>query len=175
MTFTEGTLQIDIADAIDGRKFDGDDHGLTCMKAVDFIVELEDRYLFIELKDPDDPRATPERRSEFIEKLRSGGLDEVLKYKYRDSFLYEWAMGRADKPIYYFVLIALNTLSDAHLLTRKEALQRKLPLHGPGGRPWQRDIVRSCGVFNLESWNRTLPRYPVSRVGTADGDTGVEP
>ena len=57
MTFTERTLQIDIADAIGGRKFDGADHGLTCMKAVDFIVELEDRYLFIELKDPDDPEA----------------------------------------------------------------------------------------------------------------------
>ena len=175
MTFTEGNLQIDIADAIDGRKFDGDDHGLTCMKAVDFIVELEDRYLFIELKDPDDPQATPERRKKFIEKLRSGGLDEDLKYKYRDSFLYEWASGRADKPIDYFVLIALDRLEDGQLLRRKEALQQKLPQHGPGGRPWQRDIVRACGVFNLESWNRTLPRYPVNRVGTADRNAGVAP
>lgn len=174
MTFTERTLQIDIADAISGRKFDGADHGLTCMKAVDFIVELEDRYLFIELKDPDDPEAAPERRDRFIERLRSGGLDESLKYKYRDSFLYEWASGRADKPIDYFVLIALDKLEDGHLLTRTEALQRKLPNRGPGGRPWQRDIVRACGVFNLESWNRTLARYPVSRVGMADEGTGVE-
>ena len=77
MTFTEGNLQIDIADAIDGRKFDGDDHGLTCMKAVDFIVELEDRYLFIELKDPDDPQATPERRKKFIEKCAAAGLMRI--------------------------------------------------------------------------------------------------
>lgn len=77
MTFTEGTLQIDIADAVDGRKFDGEDHGLNCMKAVDFIVELEDSYLFIELKDPDDPEAAPERREKFIEKLLGGGLDDA--------------------------------------------------------------------------------------------------
>ena len=175
MTFTERTLQINIAGAISGRKFDGDDHGLTCMKAVDFIVELEDSYLFIELKDPDDPDAAPERRQEFIENLRSGGLDEDLKYKYRDSFLYEWASGRADKPIDYFVLIALDTLDNAHLLRRKEALRRMLPQHGPGGQPWQREVVRTCGVFNLESWNRTLPHYPVNRVGTGPRHTGTTP
>ena len=28
------------------------------MKAVDFIVELHDRYLFVEIKDPLDPQAT---------------------------------------------------------------------------------------------------------------------
>ena len=175
MTFTERTLQIDIADAISGRKFDGADHGLTSMKAVDFIVELEDRYLFIELKDPDDPEAAPERRGRFLERLRSGGLDESLKYKYRDSFLYEWASGRADKPIDYFVLIALDSLEDGHLLTRTEALQRKLPKRGPSGRPWQREIVRGCGVFNVESWNRRFPLHPVSRVSAADHDDRTAP
>lgn len=175
MTFTEGNLQIDIADAIGGRKFDGDDHGLSCMKAVDFIVEREDSYLFMELKDPDDPEAAPERRERFIEKLLSGELDEDLKYKFRDSFLYEWALGRADKPIDYFVLIALDTLDDARLLRIKEALQRKLPQHGPGGRPWPREIVRACGVFNLESWNRTLPHCPVNRVGAGTRNAGTAP
>ena len=164
MIFTEGNLQIDIADAVGGRRFE-DQHGLShCMKAVDFVVELPDRYLFIELKDPQHPRATSESRDEFIEELLSGRLDEALKYKYRDSFLYEWGSGRADKPIDYLVLIALNTLDEAQLVTRTEALVRALPQRGPDGQTWQRDIVRGCGVFNLESWTRRFPDYPVGRI-----------
>ena len=145
------------------------------MKAVDFVVELTDHYLFVEMKDPQHTRATPSSRTEFVGKLRSGGLDEDLKYKYRDSFLYEWASRRADKPIDYRVLIALNTLDEAQLLTRTEALARSLPQLGPHGRAWPREIVRGCGVFNVESWNRRFPLHPVSRVSAADRDDGTAP
>jgi len=143
------------------------------MKAVDFVVELSDHYLFVELKDPQHPRATPRSRTEFATKLRSGELDEDLKYKYRDSFLYEWASRRAEKPIDYRVLIALDTLDAAQLLARTDALARILPQRGPDGRPWSREIVRACGVFNLESWNRSLPDYPVNRVSTGARNTGT--
>ena len=54
----EGNLQITINNAIEARKFDDASHGLShCMKAVDFFVELPDRYLFIEVKDPQAPQA----------------------------------------------------------------------------------------------------------------------
>ncbi|MYN68254.1 MAG: hypothetical protein F4X11_25095 [Acidobacteria bacterium] len=99
MRFAEGDLEMDIPDVVDGGKFDDDGHGLNrCMKAVDFVVELADRYLFIEFKDPQHPHATPESRDEFIRRLDAGQLDEDLKYKYRDSFLYVmgiWARRQA--------------------------------------------------------------------------------
>ena len=42
---TEGDLQVEFDDASNGRKFDNE-YGLShCMKAVDFIVEFDDRYL----------------------------------------------------------------------------------------------------------------------------------
>ena len=158
----EDDLQITIKDAVCARKFDGDCHGLShCMKAVDFIVELPDRYLFIEFKDPQAPRSTPERRCCFIQKLQSGHLDETLKYKFRDSFLYEWASGRADKPIDYYVLC--TGLDAAMLNTRTDTLKRNLPMNGPGGHPWPRPIAKSCAVFNIEMWNRHLPEYPIER------------
>ncbi|MCY4386099.1 MAG: hypothetical protein OXC18_03235 [Desulfurellaceae bacterium] len=162
----EGNLQITINNAIEARKFDDDaSHGLShCMKAVDFVVELSDHYLFIELKDPQDPQVPTERASQYYQEFKNGQLDENLKYKYRDSFLYEWAAGRANKPIDYLVLIALDVLDGSLLLTRQEGLERKLPLLGPGKRPWLRPIVRGCGVFNIDSWNRRYPEYPVSRL-----------
>lgn len=160
----EGDLQITIGDAINARKFDDANHGLNhCMKAVDFIVELLDCYLFIEIKDLQDPQAPEQSRNKFLHRIKSGQLDEDLKYKYRDSFFYEWASGRADKPIDYLVLIAMDTLDNALLLNRTEDLKRKLPLLGPRARPWPCPPVRSCGVFNIASWSNRFPQYPIRR------------
>ena len=163
--FVEGDLQIAIDDAVAARRFDDDNHGLShCMKAVDFIVELPDMYLFMEFKDPDNPRARPENRREFIQGFQGGELDEELKYKYRDSFLYEWASGRADKPVRYYVLVAIDDLTEADLQARTEDLRRKLPATGLAS--WSRSIVEDCYVFNIRSWNRHLSDFPVSRLSS---------
>jgi hypothetical protein len=138
------------------------------MKAVDFIVELEDRILFIEIKDPQHPRSREEERDKFIANFLSGQVDGDLKYKYRDSFLYEWGSGRAAKPIYYLVLVALDTLTESDLLARTDALQRQLPLHGPGGSKWKRPFVAGCTVFNIASWNRLLPKFKFRRASTQE-------
>lgn len=159
----EGDLRITVDDALDARKFDGDEHGLShCMKAVDFIVELSDKYLFIEFKDPDHPRGRYEDQQNFIREFLSGELDEELKYKYRDSFLYEWASGRADKPVHYYVLVAIEGLTDIEFQYRRDDLERKLPVGGARG--WTRSIVDVCYVFNIRLWNEYLPDLPVSRV-----------
>ena len=163
MIFIEGDLQITINNAKDARKFDDANHGLShCMKAVDFIVELSDRYLFIEFKDPQHPMSRQADQQRFIQELQSGQLDEELKYKYRDSFLYEWASGRADKPIHYLVLVALDSLTGGDLSARTNALKQKLPF--PGASTWHRQIVQDCSVFNISLWNQHLPDFPVNRL-----------
>ena len=165
-TLAEGDLQISLPAGAVGRKFDdGATHGLSyCMKAVDFIVELEDKILFIEFKDPDRPAAQPKDRDKFLKDFLSGCLDSDLKTKYRDSFLYEWGSGRVTKPIYYLVLIGASSLSEAALLARTDALRRQLPTLGPGDRPWKKPFVAGCGVMNIETWNKFFPQFPVSRL-----------
>lgn len=163
---TEGDLQITLPAGATGRKFDdGATHGLThCMKAVDFVVELDDRILFIEFKDPYDPAAAAERQHLFMSKFHSGVLDNELKAKYRDSYLYEWGSGRTTKPVYYFVLIAASVLSEAELLARTDALRRQIPVLGPGDKPWKKPFVSGCAVMNIDTWNKALPQCPVSRL-----------
>lgn len=164
---TEGNLQLTANDAISARKFDDAEHGLShCMKAVDFIIELSDRYLFVEFKDPQNPGAPEGTDENYLANFTSGRMDDDLKYKLRDTFLYEWASGRADKPVDYFILIALDALADPILVSRGKDMERKLPVLGPGGQPWHQPIVRSCAVFNMDSWNRNLPHFPVSRIAT---------
>ena len=162
---TEGNLEITIPNAVQARKFDDSaSHRLThCMKAVDFILELADRYLFVELKDPQHPGSQPQHSNKFIQEFLAGQIDEDLKTKYRDSFLYEWGSGRATKPIYYLVLIALDTLTEAELTTRTDELKRKLPVEGPVSGQWPRPFVAGCAVFNIATWNSRLPAYPVAR------------
>ena len=108
--FTEGNLEITFNNVVNARKFEG--HGVTCMKAVDFLVELQDRFLFIEFKDP---FQSPSFLSKYRDRFKAGQLDQDLKYKYRDSFLFEWAAGRAKKCCYFYVLVALDSLKSTHL------------------------------------------------------------
>jgi hypothetical protein len=162
--FKEGALQISFPDELVVQKFDGEGHGLThCMKAVDFIVELDDRFLFIEFKDPDNPMSKETDRSKFMQKFLAGSIHEELIIKYRDSFLYEWATGVPEKPIFYLVLVAAKNLTKAELITRTDDLQRKLPIKGPSSGLWRKQIVDGCGVFNIATWNEKLTHYPITR------------
>ena len=161
--FTEDVLRVTFNNVVQARRFDDNGHGLShCMKAVDFIIELHDRYIFIEFKDPENPNIPPWHRATAIQNIQSSEFDEDLKYKFRDTFLYEWAAGRADKPIDYFVLIAVN---DKPLLSRRlDLLERNLPQKLPASVPWTRPIVQRCGVFNIADWNAEFPNYPVRRL-----------
>ncbi len=164
--FVENDLQITLPDGIVFRKFDDEKtHGLShCMKAVDFIVELDESVLFIEFKDPEHPNSTLKDSNTFIKKFLSGQIDADLKTKYRDSWLYEWAQNRTQKPIYYLVLIGASWLSDAELLDRTDSLKRQLPVISPSGQPWQKNFITDCAVFNLDTWNKTFANLPVSRI-----------
>ena len=82
----EGDLQLTVNNVQNARRFDDYVHGVPPMKAVDFIIDLPDRYLYIEFKDPQHPNSRDENRREFIQDFHSGRLDEELKYKYRGSF-----------------------------------------------------------------------------------------
>jgi len=164
VTITERELEITLPKGVSARKFDT--HPLShCMKAVDFIVELDDRIFFIEIKDPDCRGSVGESRDkEYIDDFSSGKLDEKLKTKFRDSFLYEWASDRTKKPIYYLVLIGAESLDNALLLACTDRLKRLLPVDN---RPseWTRDFVAGCAVSNIAAWNNQFPRFPARRVG----------
>ncbi len=164
--FTEGNIQITFPGSVSARKFDDPTtHGLSnCMKAVDFIVEDDGLISFIEIKDPDHPHARKADREKFIDEFLSGRLDEDLKYKYRDSFLYRWATDGVDKPVNYWVIIALDVLTEIQLNMRTDDLKSKLPLNRPPSGKWKRPIVADCMMFNIETWNKHQRRFPLSRI-----------
>jgi len=161
----EGNLRIAVPKGARPCRFDGPGHGLShCMKAVDFVVEMDDRILFIECKDPDHPESRTKDRKKWLRSFQSGEVTKEIVRKYRDSFLYAWAEERAEKPIHYCVLIAMESLTDADLLARTDELRRSLPVVGPPCGSWKRSIVTDGMVFNLRSWNRCMKAFPATRI-----------
>ena len=162
-TLSEGDLRLTLPASVNGRKFDDEQHGLShCMKAVDWILELPERICFIEIKDPDAPGARDHgNRNDFLQKFQSGELTGELVVKFRDSFLYEWACNRIDKPICFYVVVASKVLDDALLVTRNDDLKRRLPNGAPAN--WVREMAQDCIVFNIAKWNDKFPDYPLLR------------
>ncbi len=159
----EGQIQVTLPTNATARKFDGDEHRLShCMKAVDFIIDLPANVLFVEVKDPDLAHVPEKEKQKYLERLKSGEIDKDLASKYRDSWLSEWSEGQETKPVFYAVLLTIQTLSGPEILTRTEALKKALPTIGPKGTVWSK-FVEGCGVFNLESWNKKFPTIPVRR------------
>lgn len=163
-------FSFEFTDAVNAFVFDEKDkskatyHGQP-MKAVDVLVELADAYLFVEIKNFDDPKAYDTGTftdEDDLKKRRDGfkWLKNYLKYKYRDSYLYRHAEEKVDKPIHYICLLNFDNALNA---TMSKALKKELPI-GRASTRWKRELVHSCQVMNLKKWNQSFPKWPASYV-----------
>ncbi|MBF0232700.1 MAG: hypothetical protein HQK65_06635 [Desulfamplus sp.] len=164
MIFREGELEFDFSDAIHGFKFDETDkqsiyyHDLShCMKAVDFIVELENDYLFVEVKDFNAPE-------QYDQPEQFRNLRNALKDKFRDTFLYRFAEIKVDKPIRY---LCLMTLEDALISRLMKEMRRVIP-EGMASARWKTAVAKSCVVANINRWNHRFPKWPVCRIKSGE-------
>lgn len=160
MILQEGNLEFNFIGALNAFKFDEQArshpnfHGLShCMKAVDFIVEYDDHYLFVEIKDPTDPARYGSERDK-TDLIRS------LTSKFRDTFIYRWAENKLDKPVRYQCLVELDNAQTLYLMKQ---LKNQLPVNNKPS-CWVRALVEVCAVSNSATWNSTYSHIPVSRV-----------
>lgn len=174
-------FEFEFPEAVNAFCFDGPDksgphfHGLShAMKAVDLIVELPADYLFIEVKDffaADDYDFKSARYAEQHgeRQARFNHLREVLKHKFRDTWLYRCAEGQTNKPVRYLCLL---TLDNALLSVMGRELRRQLPV-GLAGPRWMTPLAQSCAVLNLERWNSNFPGWPLTRTRAAAVRAGI--
>lgn len=174
MKVTTDGFCFDFQDAITAFVFDETDrsketyHGQP-LKAVDIIAEFENDYVYIEIKDFDDPELYNTRlESEDEEALNARRdsfrwLKNYLKYKYRDSYLYRHAEDKVDKPIHYICLLNFENALNVRL---KKELVRDLPVLHQLPRRWKRSFIQSCQVLNLATWNENFPKWSASRCST---------
>ena len=168
MKLRERDLEIDFTDAIDAIVFDqmkADKpgyYGVGQMHRVDFVVELEKAILFVEVKDPGNPKAQAEGLAKFHGELQDGTLSDTFAAKFIDTFLYRWAEDCLNKPVHY---VSLVTLGDSSLLPNfSDDIAKKLPPMGKSVPRWQRQLAENCQVFNIDLWNQSFPKWPATRV-----------
>ncbi len=161
-------FEFEFSDAIEAYVFDETDrakphfHGAP-MKGVDIIAEFDEAYVYIEMKDYDDPSVfdIPTATSDEDKKMKQGHfkwLKNYLKYKYRDTYLYRHAENKVDKPIHYICLITFDNALNNRL---QKALKLELPI-GKAGRRWVQNIAQSCQVVNIDKWNHNFPKWQVT-------------
>jgi hypothetical protein len=153
-------FEFDFTDALEAFVFDEKAkssphyHGLShAMKAVDIVVELPSRYLFVEVKDFHEPDS-------YHDDEHLAHLLKSLQYKYRDSWLYRWCEGKTDKPITYLCLLELE---NALLTQFGKELRRQIPVKTAGPR-WCNNISDACIALNFVLWNARFPAWPVIRL-----------
>lgn len=172
MKLRERDLEIDFTNAIDAIVFDQmkigtrNYHGVGQMHRVDFVVELEEAILFVEVKDPGNPKAQAEGLAKFHGELQDGTLSDTFAAKFIDTFLYRWAEECLQKPVHY---ISLVTLEDSELMPNfSDEVAKKLPPMGRAVPRWKRQLFKNCQVFNIELWNQSFPKWPAIRIAPAE-------
>ncbi len=160
----ENDLEFYFSSALEAIKFDDDSlHNPSTIKRVDFIAEFNDRFLFLEVKDPDIPGATNPKA--FKTKLLSGNLIPDLAGKYRDSLFFRTLSGKTTKPIHYVVLIAMASLESALLLAKQDELKRSLPItHND----WSAPCAAGCAIMNLDQYKKHFGANSVRRLSEGD-------
>lgn len=170
MKLRERDLEIDFTNAIDAIIFDQmkankpNYHGIGEMHRVDFVVEMTEAILFVEVKDPGNPKAQTEGLEKFYGELKDGTLGDTFAAKFIDTFLYRWAEGLLRKPVHYTSLV---TFEDSELLPNfSDEIAKKIPPMGKSMPRWKRQLFENCQVFNIETWNENFPKWPVTRLST---------
>lgn len=165
-TLQEEDLIFDFSFADNAEKFDDKKlHGKkSSMRKVDFIIEEANRFIFLEVKDPDIPGA--DNVEQFKKDLGDGSLIHDLARKYRDSLFFSMFRGPVDKPIDYIVLISMKSLDDALILNKIDALKREIPV---SHKQWEETSANSCVILKLDAYKKKFGDESVWRASDFQG------
>jgi len=132
----EGNLQFDFSAFQSVKRFDDNKINAYGMKAVDFIAEDNDYLYFIETKDFQHPKATPERRNEDYEILNEAVKNKKSVFtiemgvKIKDSLLRRYSEGEVfTKKVIYLLVINHDKLGEFE----RGLLMTKVNNHIPKG------------------------------------------
>lgn len=140
------------------------------MKFVDLVIERDHDILLVEIKDPSNKRAPPEKRAEYFKGLLDKSiLTQELTPKARGSYTFLHLMERDTKPLIYVVLIGLDAYDPVQQKALLTGFKDRLlaDIRCETDTPWRRQHIADCVVLSVDIWNKTFADWPVARVAEA--------
>ncbi|MTK11717.1 MAG: hypothetical protein F8N39_06380 [Clostridiaceae bacterium] len=163
----EGRFRFDFSNAL--SKYKADDPTLNGLGGVDFVVELNDKFLFIELKDIENSKVPAEKKKEWIEKLKVNKENLFLidlGVKFKDTLIRGWAREENfDKPIWYLIIIQLKELDAVQKIKLTEDLTGKLPTTLKAKFGFKKEIkIKQRMILSIEEWKEKFPQFQVTEI-----------
>lgn len=161
MTLTKNDIEFDFDSAIDAMMLGSEATGKhSNIRLVDFVVEFDDRYLFVEVIGTQNKKSQNDWRAFTSEKLCN-----TLARKYRDSVFF-YLFGRTGrKEIEYSVLFVPTEVEPVLIMALQDELKRRIPVSHP---LWEKESSLSCTIMNMAQWEK---RYGEDSVRYAKNDT----
>ncbi|MBF0120186.1 MAG: hypothetical protein HQK79_15230 [Desulfobacterales bacterium] len=136
---------------------------------VDFIIELKDRYMFIEVKDLENKNVPPENRAEWIRRLTIRNDNPFLTdlgVKFKDTIIRNWAKNiEFNKPIWFIVILQLYKLDARQKAKLSEDLSGKLPTCILERKGFKKNIIiKRREVISIEDWKNKYPEFPIQEI-----------
>lgn len=138
------------------------------LSAVDFIVETKDEFLFIEIKNPDNPKSNENERKVFLEALKSELFPYQMSGKFKDTLLCRWAFDEQyNKPIRYIILLQFDRFGKAERGRLKTKILGRLP-SGLNKKEFKRRInIWGFNLVDIDEFGKEFPVFTVSKVEIA--------
>lgn len=128
---------------------------------VDYILEREKDYLFIEYKNCDIPNAAnPEA---YYKKLKEDNHYIKIARKYYDSLLFVLALGKI-KPVRYVYILECQKAAATERKMIREKIMMKLPFALQRNPVFQNPWIDEFQVCSIEEWNQNFPDFLVSPI-----------
>jgi len=126
------------------------------LKAVDFVLELPDKMLFVEVKNPKrGPRESEEEYKARLRDVESKDAEwKAFVKKFRDAFVYEAARSRLTFPVEYIVLINIDEVDILQSL--QERLDWCLPVFDDSAK-----MISKVAVVNVDAWKKYMVEFPI--------------
>jgi len=124
--FEESGYIFDFNNSVSACK--ADDQAYNDLTAVDFVIETAEDFLFIEVKNADNEKATEKSRKAFFEDLHKPTFPYQVGGKFKDTLLRRWACEEVfEKPIRCVFVLEYKSFTKTERGMLKEKIHNRIP------------------------------------------------
>lgn len=168
----EGDIVIDVTRAKNAWHFDSGEHQKICDKLhlsrIDIVIELTSHIVFLEVKDPEQPRAVEHGQdAEFHQRLTNGQIIKESCSKFRDTLYFQRASSALSKPIICVLLLVSERLGRPEVEKMTKSLSKQLPAANRKPDMWDAPPFDKCFVLDQYSWESEFEGFSVYRASAS--------